>query len=495
MLTLDKLLENVQYKKVTGNKTVPVTGITSDSRKVRKNFIFVVISGNKYNGSDYVKDALVRGASVIVSENHINHVEDCTLLEVQDTRHALARLTCNFYDNPSRKLRLIGVTGTNGKTTVTHLLESMLMNQGERVGLMGTIEYRFSDYFYRANMTTPDATFLNYLLAKMVEEKVDTALMEVSSHALKQNRVDGLAFDIAVFTNLSNEHLDYHTTIQDYLDTKTSLFTRLNGDYGKQTGAVINTDDPCGRYIAEKTKCALLSCGIEYPADITASEIVHDLKGSSFTVAFRGKKYRFYTPLIGRFNVYNALAAIGVGSLLNIGFDSIGQSFAEFKGVPGRLQKVESDQPFSVYVDYAHTEDGLRQVLLTLRPVHQGRIILVFGCGGDRDSLKRPLMGETACKYADVSVITSDNPRSEDPMKIIREIEKGFWEKKYHIIPERHEAIRFGISQCKPGDVLLIAGKGHEKYQIVGDSLFPFDDVEVAREYLFGPALCGSSRG
>ena len=485
MITLREVLKNVKHRKVIGPMDIPVHGITSDSRKVRRNFIYVVVKGNRFNGYDFIQEALVRGATVVVSEDYVDLIEGCAWVEVDDARLALAFFANSFYGNSSDKLNVIGITGTNGKTTVSHMIEAAAQQAGQTTGLMGTIEYRFTDYFYRANMTTPEAPFIHYLFSKMVDENVQSVIMEVSSHALKQCRVEAIDFDIGVFTNLTSEHLDYHQTIQDYLDCKAKLFSQINQSNNKNAGAVINSDDPCGRYIIEKIEKRTLTYGIDHPADVFATDIEIDLSGSKFVLIYEGNKTQFELNLIGIHNVYNALAAIGTCILMGLKIDDIREALANFKGVPGRLQKITTSEPYTVYVDYAHTEDALRQTLRTLRTVHKGKIIVVFGCGGNRDTLKRPVMGEVACKYADLSVLTSDNPRDEDPMKIIKDIEKGFWEKNYKIISDRREAINYAINICKKDDVLLIAGKGHEKYQIVGNSVFTFNDVEVAKSFLY----------
>lgn len=485
MITLRDVLKNVEHRNVIGNIDIQVQGITSDSRKVRKNFIFAAVKGNRFNGYDFIQEALGRGANVIVSEDYMDLIDGCVWVEVDDARIALALFANSFYGNSSAKLNVIGITGTNGKTTVSHMIEAVAKKNGQITGLIGTIEYRFTDYFYRANMTTPEASFIHYLLSKMVDESVDTVIMEVSSHALKQNRVEAIDFDIGVFTNLTSEHLDYHQSIQDYLDCKTKLFSQINRSKNKLAGAVINTDDPCGRYICDKIQKRTITYGIDYPADLTASDILIDLNGSTFTMNYNGKKTLFELKLIGRHNIYNALACIGAGIQMGFAVDDIRNALVNFNGVPGRLQKITTSQPYTVYVDYAHTEDALRQTLRTLRNVHKGKINVVFGCGGNRDALKRPVMGEVACKYADFSVLTSDNPRDEDPMRIIKDIEKGFWKNNYKVISDRREAINYGIVNCNPEDVLLIAGKGHEKYQIIDNCVFSFNDAQVAKSFLY----------
>lgn len=485
MIQLRSLLDSIQCTRITGSKDALVAGVVSDSRKVRKNFIYIAIPGKTFDGTQFISEALVRGCSVVIAEKFVDLMGECTFIEVPDTRRVLAQLCHEFYGKPSQQVTMIGVTGTNGKTTVSHLIESMLQSIGCSTGLIGTIQYRFSDYFYRANMTTPDSQFLNYILSKMVQENVDKVIMEVSSHALKQKRVDCIDYDIAVFTNLTSEHLDYHQSIQEYLDCKTKLFTDMDVSRGAHRGGVINIDDPCGRYIVDKMGNGAVTYGIDSPADIRATDVALNKDGIAFSVSYDGENERFSIPLLGRYNVYNALASISVGYLLGLRLADIKQGLQKFGGVPGRLQRIECSQPFSIYVDYAHTEDALRQVLQTLRSIHDGRIVVVFGCGGDRDPLKRPVMGEIACKYADYSILTSDNPRSEDPMKIIGAIEKGFWKDAYTVIPNRREAIQYGILQCKKDDVLLIAGKGHETYQIIGNSVFPFDDRQVAKSFLF----------
>ena len=485
MITLREVLKNVNHRNVIGSMDLQVQGVTSDSRKVRKNFVYVAVKGNRFNGYDFIQEALVRGASVVVSEDYVDLIEGHAWVEVDDARKALAFFSNSFYKNSSDKLNVIGITGTNGKTTVSHMIEAAAKKAGLTTGLMGTIEYRFTDYFYRANMTTPESPFIHYLLSKMVDENVDSVIMEVSSHALKQCRVEAINFDIGVFTNLTSEHLDYHQSIQDYLDCKVKLFSQINNSKNHDAGVVVNSDDPCGRYIIDRIKKRTITYGIDYPADLFASDIKIDLNGSSFILHYDGKKTLFEQNLIGRHNIYNALACIGAGILMGLEIDDIKEALDNFKGVPGRLQKITTAEPYTVYIDYAHTEDALRQTLRTLRSIHTGKINLVFGCGGNRDALKRPVMGEVACKYADCSILTSDNPRDEDPMKIIKDIEKGFWKKNYKIISDRREAISHGIVNCNPGDVLLVAGKGHEKYQIVGSSVFTFNDAEVAKSYLY----------
>jgi UDP-N-acetylmuramoyl-L-alanyl-D-glutamate--2,6-diaminopimelate ligase len=494
MVSLDQLLQDVSYSHIQGNMNIVVTGVTSDSRRVRKNFAYVAVHGVSFDGETFINDALVRGANLIVSEKDEKILDACTVLKVPNARFALAQLSCNFYDNPSRKLQMVGITGTNGKTTVAHLIEHIMHEPDNHVGMMGTIEYRFADYYYRAQMTTPDAPFLNYLLSKMVQEKIKTAVMEVSSHALQQERTAGIDFDVAVFTNLTSDHLDYHKNLDDYLSAKTRLFSQLSESEHKNRAAVINADDPASSYILKHTKGRALTYAITAQGDITASDIRLTSDGTSFIATIFGQPVNIQIPLLGIHNVYNTLAAIGAAYTLGADFDQLRDKLYTFKGVPGRLNKIEAARNFSVYVDYAHTDDALKQVILTIKKVHEGRVIVLFGCGGDRDRTKRPLMGTTVCKYADYAIITSDNPRSENPLAIIEDIKKGFWKDNYCIEPDRKSAIKLGLDLCKKGDVLLVAGKGHEKYQIIGDVLYPFDDEQIIKEYLRGTESCAQAR-
>lgn len=484
MIPLVDLLKDVNYRKIHGSENIYVKGITSDSRKVRKDFAYVVIHGHKHDGADFINDALTRGSNVIVSDKKELLPQESTMVETRDTRTALAIMVNNFYGHPSKKLNLIGVTGTNGKTTVSYLIESILQHKKITTGLIGTVEYRFSDYFYRANMTTPGIEFINYLLSKMINEEVNTAIMEVSSHALKQKRVAGLDFDIAVFTNLTPEHLDYHKNMKDYRNCKAELFTNLDSSKNNKKGGVLNIDDPASKQISAKMQTGYITYGIDTKADITATNISMNKNGSTFIVVYGKSKETFKTGLLGRHNVYNVLAAVGVGKLSGLQLSDMKDALSGFLGVPGRLQRIHTGKSFTVYVDYAHTEDALKEVLTTLKNTHDGKLTVVFGCGGDRDKKKRPGMGKIASQYSDFSIITSDNPRSENPDEIIRQIETGFNNKNYRIIPNREEAIRTAIKQCKNTDVLLIAGKGHEKYQIIGTNTYPFDDVKIAENTL-----------
>lgn len=487
MVILDQLLKNVSYKKFHGNRNQLIGGITADSRRVRQNFIYVAVSGQHFDGSDFIQDAIVRGARLIVSEKHEELFGDCCLLEVKDSRDALAQLAANYYDNPSHKLHMIGITGTNGKTTVAHLIEWIIKEPKPKVGMLGTIDYRFGDYFYRAQMTTPEAPFLNYLLNKMVEEGIETTVMEVSSHALKQKRTAYVDFDTAIFTNLTKEHLDYHKSIEEYLSCKTMLFKQLNAQSNKNKTGIINMDDPCGQYIFDSVNGQAVSYGIEYNADIRAVDIQLHKAGARFVAHVFGKTVQCSIRLPGKHNVYNALAAIAASYIHGTPLELIADRLAQFSGVPGRLQSIDCGQTFTVYVDYAHTEDALKQVITTIKNIHQGRIIVVFGCGGDRDASKRPLMGEAVCSHADYAVITSDNPRNEDPVGIIDDIKKGIWSENYCVEIDRKKAIGRAVDMCGDNDVLLIAGKGHEKYQIIGHSYYPFDDAEVVKYFLPQP--------
>jgi len=461
------------------------SGIADDSRHVRKGDIFFAIRGARFNGRKFINEAVTKGAVAIVTDKNtpLGCKKVVRVIRVADPRKALAQAASDFYGNPSGKVKVIGVTGTNGKTTITYLLEEVFRAAGQQAGIIGTIAHRWADKVIEARNTTPGSIELERLLSEMAAEGVRYCAMEVSSHSLDQGRVDGIDFKAAIFTNITGEHLDYHKTPANYLKAKARLFSGL-----KSTGlAVLNADDPnCGK-IKKKTKARVLTYGIKNKSDVTADEIKFGLDKTDFLVR-SGKwgSFRLRSPLIGTFNVYNILAVTACALDEGIGIEAIKKAVAGFRGAEGRLEAVKTGRDFKIFVDYAHTDDALENVLKALRQLVKNRLIVVFGCGGDRDRFKRPKMGAVSSRLADYVVITSDNPRSEEPSSISRQIEKGIGKGfgSYEIILDRYEAIKKAIEIARPRDIVLIAGKGHEKYQIIGDKVLPFSDKEVVQRIL-----------
>lgn len=476
-----------------GNLNTDFSKVHYDSRKISKGDIFVAISGFKADGHNYIRQALEAGASGVVLEKEEFKPEDIPWIKVGDSRLALSRLSAFVYDYPSSKLRLIGVTGTNGKTTTTFLIEKILMEAGEKTGLLGTIENRIAGKRLETHHTTPESPDLNGLFARMLDEGVETAVMEVSSHALSLKRVADCEFDVGVFTNLTQDHMDFHPSVEDYLMSKAMLFRQLSR--GNKPGgkyAVINIDSPYAGDIISVTSVPVVTYGIDNQANVRAENIRVTSMGTSFRVSGLGMEADLNLKLVGRFNVYNALAACTVGLMENINSEIIKNALEDTAGIPGRFETVNEGQDFGVIVDYAHTPDGLHNILRTAREITKGRVITVFGCGGDRDRSKRPLMGEAAAVHSDFCIITSDNPRSEVPHGIIEDILPGVQKitSDYRIIENRRDAIREAIRMARRGDTVIIAGKGHEDYQLIGDDVLHFDDREEAREVLRSLGKC-----
>ncbi|HXX42850.1 MAG TPA: UDP-N-acetylmuramoyl-L-alanyl-D-glutamate--2,6-diaminopimelate ligase, partial [Chthoniobacterales bacterium] len=406
---------------------------------------------------------------------------------VENTRLAMADLSAAFYGFPVRKLKLAGVTGTNGKTTTTFLIQHICENAGLRCGLIGTVRYQIGDRILPAARTTPESLDLQELLAQILNAGGRAAAMEVSSHALAQDRTRGLEWDVAVFTNLTQDHLDFHGTMENYFEAKAKLFTELGGQQKKRKPvAVVNIDDRYGEQLLARIdkKVRHVSYGMGARADFRASNYRMEFGGTSYQLDARGRSYLVRVPLIGRFNVANSMAALAAANALGIGLREAVTSLGKSPQVPGRLEMVPAKRQFRVFVDYAHTPDALLNVLKTLRELEPRRLVVVFGCGGDRDREKRPLMAQTVDLNADYAVITSDNPRKEDPEQIISEVEKGFRSNRYEKITDRAEAIAHAIGLAQPRDIVLIAGKGHETYQEFADHTIPFDDIQVARRAL-----------
>ena len=484
----------------TGPEDIIVKGITHDSRNVSPNTLFVAVRGFTVDGHTFIPDAIRRGAVCVVLEDPawISPDSSVCFIQVADTREALAVLAANFYGNPSRQLTLVGITGTNGKTTLTYLLESILNKAGNAPGVIGTINYRYGDKILEAKTTTPDPLVLQRFLNEMVASGVKTAVMEVSSHALALHRVNGCHFDLAVWTNLSQDHLDFHATMEDYYRAKQSLFTRhLARSEKPDKQAIINLDDPYGRRLLDETRfLPHITYGTTDEADIHPVTTRLSAAGIEMEVRTSQGLIPLTSRLIGHHNRMNLLAAVAVALAMKIPPQTIVDGLRDVT-VPGRLQPVENSLGITVLVDYAHTPDALKNALQSIRPLTKGRVITVFGCGGDRDKGKRPRMGAIAEAFSDGIIITDDNPRTERPLDIIDAIKRGitsispvtqeaFLQGKggFVILPDRKEAIRLAVRAAAPGDMVLIAGKGHEPYQIIGTKKVPFSDVLVAREAL-----------
>ncbi|PZR73228.1 MAG: UDP-N-acetylmuramoyl-L-alanyl-D-glutamate--2,6-diaminopimelate ligase [Chthoniobacterales bacterium] len=488
-MQLKTLVAAISPGQIIGPLDRVVEGIAYDSRRVQRNGLFVALRGKKSDGHQFIEQAVEKGASVVVTEEGIAHAH-ATCVVVENTRPALADLSAAFYEYPARRLKLAAVTGTNGKTTTTFLLKHICEKAGVRCGLLGTVRYEIADRVLPAVRTTPESLDVQELLAQMVDAGCKAAAMEVSSHALAQDRTRGLEWDVAVFTNLTQDHLDFHGTMENYFEAKSKLFTGLAEQRAKtNAAAVINIDDRYGEQLVDRLdklgkKISVITYGVSARADFRASNYHAEFAGTSYQLDARGKSYLVRVPLIGRFNVANSMAALAAASSLGVNLREAILSLSRSPQVPGRLEAVPAKRQFQVFVDYAHTDDALLNVLKTLRELSPRRLVVVFGCGGDRDKQKRPLMGRVADQNADYSIITSDNPRKEDPDAIIADAEKGFRSGNYEKIPDRAQAIARAIELAQPRDIILIAGKGHESYQEFADHTVPFDDIQVARQAL-----------
>jgi UDP-N-acetylmuramoyl-L-alanyl-D-glutamate--2,6-diaminopimelate ligase len=466
---------------------VEVTGVAHDSRRVRTGEAFVALKGLQADGTTFAREAIEHGAAVIVSEQAPPQGVATPWVVVSDARLALALLAAARFRHPSAAMQVVGITGTNGKTTTAHLVASIFEAANVRSGLLGTVGYRIGGVTREATHTTPEAPELQAMLREMADQGCGACAMEVSSHALALKRVEGIQFAAGIFTNLTRDHLDFHADMEDYFHAKRRLFELLR----PHAPALINVDDPRGTMLV-KSVSRPVTFAINRPADIMPGPLSFSLDGLAFDVRTPRGALRARSTLVGRPNVYNILAAISVGTALDLSFDAIERGIAGLDGVPGRFQVVsDTRDEVTVVVDYAHTDDALRNLLETARPLARGRVITVFGCGGDRDRTKRPLMGAVAGRLSDLIVITSDNPRSEDPARIIEEIQRGITPDTTRVaqanvsaIADRRAAIAKAVELARPGDLVLVAGKGHEKYQIIGSQVLPFDDVAVAREAL-----------
>jgi UDP-N-acetylmuramoyl-L-alanyl-D-glutamate--2,6-diaminopimelate ligase len=493
-MQLRELLAEIPGTEVAGATAVDITSVDHDSRTVGAGSLFVCIRGFKHDGHTFIEEAARRGAAAVVVEGdpaRLTVRAELPIVRVADSRLALARLAARFFSHPSRRLRLIGVTGTNGKTTSAYLVEAILRAAGHRVGLLGTIEYRCGATTFPGERTTPEASDLQRLLARMHDMGAWGAAMEVSSHSLTLHRVDACEFDAAIFTNLTQDHLDFHGTMERYAEAKSRLFSRLAEGRVKPgvPGAVLNADDPWAEFMAQRTRARIIRFSLVRDVDLAVRQAHFDLTGIRASVASPWGDFQVVSSLVGRHNLANILGAAGACLHLGLPRPVVEAGIARLDRVPGRFEKVDAGQPFGVVVDYAHTPDALERVLTFAREYAQGRVIAVFGCGGDRDRTKRPRMGEAAARLADAVFVTSDNPRTEDPGTILKEIASGikkpFAPGTGHVtIPDRREAIGAALASARGGDLVVIAGKGHEAYQILRDRTIPFDDRVVAREAL-----------
>jgi UDP-N-acetylmuramoyl-L-alanyl-D-glutamate--2,6-diaminopimelate ligase len=480
-MTLRELLHGVTAEAVAA---VPVSGIARHSQQVRPGDCFVAITGSTADGHAYIAEAVSRGASAVVAQRlPASLPRPCPCVVVRDTKQALAVMAARFHGHPSRKLRLLGVTGTNGKTTATYLLKRILDAAGERVGLLGTIVYEIGSRVIPSTNTTPGPLELQRFFAQMVGEGLGWCAMEVSSHALAQGRLEGLELQAAVFSNLGSDHLDYHKTREAYGAAKRRLFEYLRPD----GWAVLNADDEFGRLLAETLPHPQITTyGVERPAKVSVKQLASTWQGLSLVLDTPWGIIPVQTPLLGRHNAFNVAAAAGVLLPLGIRPAALRDGLSSLEHVPGRLERVPNDAGLNILIDYAHTADALRLVLLALRELTRGRLIVLFGCGGNRDQTKRPVMGKYASLLADAVVLTSDNPRGEDPMEILRQIKAGFVPgfTQCQVVPDREQAITTALAMARPDDTVLIAGKGHEAYQIFDNVSIPFVDRDVVGRWL-----------
>lgn len=480
-MRLKKLLCAIGHN-ANGYEDVFIKGVTDNSKMVKEGYLFIALKGEKQDGYNFIQEAIAKGVRVILSHKDFIAPRGLVKILVENKRDIAGEIASEYFENPSRYLNVIGVTGTNGKTTTSYLIKNILEEAGFKTGLIGTISHMIGKRIIPANNTTPGAIELQGHLAEMRKNKIKFAIMEVSSHALEQSRVKNIEFSCAVFTNMTQDHLDYHKTLENYFKAKARLFGLLRED-GK---AIINVDDEYGRKLAQDLKGKILSYAIKTPSDITAKIHHMDTSGLDFKVRFPGGRLDIHTKLIGMHNVYNILAAVGAGILSGIEKEHIKRGIESLESVRGRLEEVSCGQAFKVFIDYAHTEDALKNILGILKSLTKGRLIVVFGCGGDRDRIKRPSMGRVASEFADYVIITNDNPRSEEPQLIADEITKGFPDsfKNFKVILDRGAAIREALFFAKSADTVVIAGKGHESYQMFKDKLIHFDDKREVEKVL-----------
>jgi len=504
-MRLDYLLDGIDALDLRGRTDIEIKGITNDSRAVKQGYIFVAIKGWNQDGHSYVKDAVNNGASGLIVEKIDEIYSDTAIVRVVDARSALSEVAARFYDYPFRDMKLIGITGTNGKTTTTYILESIMKEAGIHAGVIGTVNYRFNNKSFDASLTTPEPYDLMRILREMKDGGVTHVILEVSSHSLDQGRTKGLDWTRVLFTNFSRDHLDYHVTMENYFKAKSHLFSSLTRYWqGEETKAVINMDDPKGRLLQKMTNVPVISYGVDCDCMLRGIDIESNIEGLRLKLVTPEGSVSLTSKLLGKINIYNILAAASAAYSIGVNLEDISEGVKKLSSVPGRLDYVKNKKGISVFVDYAHTPDALEKALQTLRPLSKGRLIVVFGCAGDRDKGKRPYMGRVAGKNSDIVIITSDNPRREDPDVIINEIVPGVKGaglkridlrdpqevKGYDLLSDRRKAIYSAINFAGKGDIVLIAGKGHENYQIIGSRREKFND---AHEVALAAALHGEA--
>ncbi len=478
-MKLSQLIKNIEIKEIKGSDQVEIKGIAFDSRIVKPGDLFVCISGFQTDGHIHAPAAVEKGAAAIIAEKDLSELGISCII-VENSKKAMAEVSSEFYNRPQDKFCLIGITGTNGKTTTTYLVKSVLEAMGKKVGLIGTNQNMIGTEIIPSKHTTPDSLELMRLFAKMVEKGVEYVVMEVSSHSLALDRVSACLFDVGAFTNITQDHLDFHKTMEEYLETKGILFK--NSKVG-----VVNGDDDGAEYLINNSNCEeMLTYGVDYDGDMKASNINLTESGVTFNLACKGKTYDVELDIPGKFSVYNALTALGCLSAAGISLDDAVKFLKVARGVKGRVEVVETGKDYTVIIDYAHTPDGLDNVIQTIRGFAKARVITLFGCGGDRDKTKRPKMGKIASSMSDLSIVTSDNPRTEDPNEILKDVLVGVVEGggEYVVIPNRFEAIEYALDHAEKDDIILLAGKGHETYQILADRTISFDEREIVGKLL-----------
>ena len=486
---LEELAALLPGARIVGDAQTEITSIERDSRRAREGTLFACIVGAHVDAHSFIPDVARAGARAVLTERaSVDVPTGVAVLYVPNLEKALDTIVPFFYGYPARSMRVVGITGTNGKTTTSYLVRAILRHAGRRVGLIGTIQAMIEDEVLPTSNTTPDIIVLQQMLAEMRTRGMDAVVMEVSSHALALGRVAGIEFDTAVFTNLTQDHLDFHKTMENYARAKAHLFELVSAPGAKEgKTAVLNADDAASETMRTYTRCPIITYGVDHSADLTAQDVQLACDGMELTLMHGGKRlFHLHTGITGLFNVHNVLAAVGASLAEHVAATDIAAALTAFTGVPGRFELVREGQDFAVIVDYAHTPDGMENVLRTARAVTKGRIIAVFGCGGDRDRTKRPIMGRIGAEMADIAILTSDNPRTEDPAAIVDEVERGvlpvIGDKPYEKIVDRRTAIFHAIGRAQAGDTVVILGKGHETYQILKDGTIHFDDREQARE-------------
>ncbi|NGX63659.1 MAG: UDP-N-acetylmuramoyl-L-alanyl-D-glutamate--2,6-diaminopimelate ligase [Candidatus Anoxychlamydiales bacterium] len=480
-MKLKKLLKNIKYKEIKGQKDIEISTITADSRVASFNGLFIARKGKTFDGSKFIYQAVDAGVKAVITDIYDPFLKNITQIIVDDPAAIEADIAANFYNHSAKKLFKVAITGTNGKTTTSYLLKHILdLNKGE-TALIGTIEYILGKNKIQSNLTSPDSVNIQKYLNEIKENNLKNVCMEVSSHAIDQNRLKHINFDIAIFTNLTQDHLDYHKTFENYKNAKKKLFDTLD----KTAFSIVNIDDENTQYLIKDTKSKIFSYSTKMKAGLQAFDIKYSLKGTSFTVKYKDETFDFFTNLIGRYNVSNILAAISLGIILKIDLNKLSSDLKSFKQVKGRLEKISNNKNFHVFVDFAHSPDAMKNVLLTLKDLKKSRIINVFGCGGNRDQLKRSQMATISETHADITIVTNDNPRNEDPNEIITDIVKGFSKNANYIIEtNRKQAIEKAIKLAKVDDIIIITGKGHETCQIFENITIEFDDSKIAKQIL-----------